>query len=222
VPTWIDLVDPEPAELREALPEHVHATAMAALHCTSTTTSRAHNRVARGLRARDPAAAGRVPADRLYYQSLKLVATMNALDGVEDAPGEAVDPAPAKEAPLEDTGMCLPPCRRGGGGTSTRDALDDEMTSRGLVAESSQQRSPASADFVATCSGPQDALPARTRSKDRGRAELDRGGSSPGVGIAFGSAFGKKAARVEGWRGPRLAGGIQDYLRGRSRTIRTR
>ncbi|HST13231.1 MAG TPA: hypothetical protein VLJ44_00085, partial [Gaiellaceae bacterium] len=31
MPTWIDLVDPSPAELRDALPGHVHATALAAL-----------------------------------------------------------------------------------------------------------------------------------------------------------------------------------------------
>jgi len=112
VPTWIDLVDPKQAELRDALPEHVHETAMEALLAPHEHDDEprprieSHGEYVLGILLLPV----EVPhEDRLYYQEIDFVATMDVLVTVSKTPpGEKpFDPAPAKEAcrPDEETGM---------------------------------------------------------------------------------------------------------------------
>lgn len=103
MPKWIDLVDPTPADLHDALPEQVHATALAELlrphehddeprpHVAS------HGSYVLGVLLLPV----QVPREgRLYYQEIDFVAASETLVTVSKTPpGERpFDPAPAKEA----------------------------------------------------------------------------------------------------------------------------
>ena len=91
MPQWIDLIDPTPAELQDALPEHVHSSALAALlkphehddeprpHIVS------HGTYVLGILLLPV----EVPEeDRLYYQEIDFVATTEVLvSGSKTPPG---------------------------------------------------------------------------------------------------------------------------------------
>jgi magnesium transporter len=112
VATWIDLVDPTGEELRAHLPEHVHATAVDAL-----TRQHVHDDEPRPrIESHGDYILGilllavAVPKeDRVYYQEVDFVATIDTLVSVSKTPpGERpFDPKPAKEAckAYEEVGM---------------------------------------------------------------------------------------------------------------------
>jgi magnesium transporter len=112
VPEWIDLVDPTAAELHAALPEHVHRTALEALLAPHEHDDEprphidSHGDYVLGILLLPI----EVPSeDRLYYQEVDFVATLDTLLTVSKTPpGEKpYDPAPAKAAcrAHEDVGM---------------------------------------------------------------------------------------------------------------------
>jgi magnesium transporter len=112
VAKWIDLVDPTDEELRTHLPEHVHATAIEAL-----TRPHVHDDEPRPrIESHGDYILGvlllavAVPKDdRVYYQEVDFVATIDTLVSVSKSPpGERpFDPKPAKEAcrAHDDVGM---------------------------------------------------------------------------------------------------------------------
>jgi magnesium transporter len=231
VPTWIDLVDPEPAALRDALPEHVHQTAMAALIAPHEHDDEPRPRI----ESHDGYVLGilllpvEVPEDdRLFYQEIDFVATLDVLVTVSKTPpGEKpFDPAPAKEACRrdEDTGMYVyhlvdEVAERY---LDVIDAIDDEIDElEDLVAET------AAAEIGRRIRGMRhDMLRIRrtlspTRDAVRkvvdNRIELASGELFPrDVEIAFGSAFDKLLRASEGLDAGRDAlAGIRDYLQGK-------
>ena len=231
MPQWIDLIDPTAAELHEALPEHVHATALAALLAPHEHDDEPRPRI----ESHGDYVLGilllpvEVPAeDRLYYQEIDFVATMSELITVSKTPpGEqAFDPAPAKEAcrSHEDTGMYVY-------------HLIDEVAERYLdVIDALDDEIDETEDRVAD-TGPSeigrrirglrhDMLGVRrtlapTRDAVRkildDRVELDVGELFPrDVEIAFGSAFDKLLRASEGLDAARDSlAGIRDYLQGK-------
>jgi magnesium transporter len=103
VAKWIDLVDPTDEDLRSQLPEHVHATAIEALtrpHLHDDEPRpriESHGDYILGVLLLAVA----VPKeDRVYYQEVDFVATIDTLVSVSKTPpGERpFDPKPAKEA----------------------------------------------------------------------------------------------------------------------------
>ena len=98
MPTWIDLVDPKPAELRTALPEPVHATALEALLAPHEHDDEprprieSHGDYVLGILLLPIEVANE---DRLYYQEIDFVATTEVLLTVSKTPpGEKpFDPA---------------------------------------------------------------------------------------------------------------------------------
>jgi len=231
VPTWIDLVDPTPADLQDALPEHVHATALAALLAPHEHNDEPRPRI----ESHGDYVLGilllpvEVPAeDRLYYQEIDFVATMNELITVSKTPpGEKpFDPAPAKEAcrSHEDTGMYVYHLvdEISEKFLDVVDALDDEI----------DELEDRVADTEPSAIGRRirgirhDLLGVRrtlapTRDAVRkildDRVELDRGELFPReVEIAFGSAFDKLLRASEGLDAARDSlAGIRDYLQGK-------
>jgi magnesium transporter len=102
-PDWIDLIDPSEDELRQHLPEHVHATALNALLAPHVHDDEprprieSHGDYVMGIFLIPVA----VPdEDRLYYQEVDFIATHETLVSVSKTPpGEQpFDPKPAKEA----------------------------------------------------------------------------------------------------------------------------
>lgn len=112
MPQWLDLIDPTPDQLREALPEHVHQTALAALLAPHLHNDDprpridSHGDYVLGIFLVPVAVRAE---DRVYYQEVDFVATVEALVSVSKTPpGEQpFDPKPAKEACRvhEDVGM---------------------------------------------------------------------------------------------------------------------
>jgi magnesium transporter len=231
VPTWIDLVDPTPAELRDALPEHVHATALEALLAPHEHDDEprprieSHGNYILGIlllpvEVRDE--------DRLYYQELDFVATTRELVTVSKTPpGEKpFDPAPAKDAcrAHEDVGMYVYHLidELAEKYLDVIDALDDEIDElEDLVAETkptgiARRVRGLRHDMLRirrTLSPTRDAV----RKIVDDRIELDRGELFPrDVEIAFGSAFDKLMRASEGMDAARDSlAGIRDYLQGR-------
>jgi magnesium transporter len=102
-PRWIDLIDPSEDELREHLPEHVHATALAALTAPHVHDDEPRPRIEThgdyvfGVFLVPVAVTNE---DRLYYQEVDFVATHEVLVSVSKTPPDEqpFDPKPAKEA----------------------------------------------------------------------------------------------------------------------------
>jgi len=102
-PRWIDLVDPDEEELREHLPQDLHASALGTLTARHDPENEPRPRVVShgeyilGIFLVPVA----VPdEDRVYYQEIDFVATRERLVSVSKTPpGEtAFDPQPAKDA----------------------------------------------------------------------------------------------------------------------------
>jgi len=231
VPTWIDLVDPKQAELRDALPEHVHETAMEALLAPHEHDDEprprieSHGEYVLGILLLPV----EVPhEDRLYYQEIDFVATMDVLVTVSKTPpGEKpFDPAPAKEAcrPDEETGMYVYHLvdEVAEKYLDVIDALDDEIDEL----EDRVTDTPPSEIGRRIRGLRHDLLHVRrtlapTRDAVRkildDRVELERGVLFPrDVEIAFGSAFDKLLRASEGLDAARDSlAGIRDYLQGK-------
>ena len=213
MPRWIDLVDPAPDDLRDALPEHVHATALDALLAPHEHDDEPRPRI----ESHGDYVLGilllpvEVPADdRHYYQEIDFVATMEVLvTGSKTPPGEKpFDPAPAKEACRvhEDTGMYVyhlvdEVAERY---LDVIDALDDEIdeledlvadTAPGEIGRRIRGLRHDMLRIRRTLSPTRDAV----RKIVDNRVELDRGELFPrDVEIAFGSAFDKLLRASEG------------------------
>ena len=231
VPKWIDLIDPEAAELRDALPERVHATALQALLAPHEHDDEPRPRID----SHDDYVLGilllpvEVKADdRLYYQEIDFVATMEELVTVSKTPpGEQpFDPAPAKEAcrSHEDTGMYVYHLidEVAEGFLDIVDALDDELDRvEDLVAiERPEQIGKRLRGLRHALLGVRRTL-SPTRDAVRkifdDRVELDDAQLFPRpVEIAFGSAFDKLLRASEGLDAARDSlAGIRDYLQGK-------
>jgi magnesium transporter len=231
VPKWIDLVDPEPAQLRDALPQHVHATAMEALLAPHEHDDEPRPRID----SHDDYVLGilLLPVevaedDRLYYQEIDFVATTDVLVTVSKTPPgeEPFDPGPAKEACRlhEDTGMYVyhlvdEVAERY---LDVIDAIDDEIDElEDMVAETAPREIGRRIrglrhDMLRvrrTLSPTRDAV----RKIVDNRVELGKGELFPrDVEIAFGSAFDKLLRASEGLDTARDAlAGIRDYLQGK-------
>jgi magnesium transporter len=231
VPTWIDLVDPEPAELRDALPGQVHATALQALLAPHEHDDEPRPRI----ESHGDYVLGilllpvEVPNDdRLYYQEIDFVATTDVLVTVSKTPpGEQpFDPAPAKEACRadEDTGMYVYHLvdEVAEKYLDVIDALDDEIDDlEDLVADSRPSEIGRHIRGLRhdmlhvrrTLAPTRDAV----RKIVDDRVELDKGELFPrDVEIAFGSAFDKLLRASEGLDAARDSlAGIRDYLQGK-------
>jgi magnesium transporter len=231
VPTWIDLVDPEPAELRDALPGQVHATALQALLAPHEHDDEPRPRI----ESHGDYVLGilllpvEVPNDdRLYYQEIDFVATTDVLVTVSKTPpGEQpFDPAPAKEACRadEDTGMYVYHLvdEVAEKYLDVIAALDDEIDElEDLVADSRPSEIGRHIRGLRhdmlhvrrTLAPTRDAV----RKIVDDRVELDKGELFPrDVEIAFGSAFDKLLRASEGLDAARDSlAGIRDYLQGK-------
>jgi magnesium transporter len=231
VPTWIDLVDPEPAELRDALPGQVHATALQALLAPHEHDDEPRPRI----ESHGDYVLGilllpvEVPNDdRLYYHEIDFVATTDVLVTVSKTPpGEQpFDPAPAKEACRadEDTGMYVYHLvdEVAEKYLDVIDALDDEIDElEDLVADSRPSEIGRHIRGLRhdmlhvrrTLAPTRDAV----RKIVDDRVELDKGELFPrDVEIAFGSAFDKLLRASEGLDAARDSlAGIRDYLQGK-------
>jgi magnesium transporter len=231
VPQWIDLVDPTAAELHAALPEHVHKTAMEALLAPHEHNDEPRPRI----ESHDDYVLGilllpiEVPTeDRLYYQEVDFVATMEALVTVSKTPpGEKpFDPAPAKEACRvhDDVGIFVYHLvdEVAEAFLDVVDAMDDEIDE--LEDQVSIERPQ---DVGKRLRGIRHDLLGirRTLSPTRdavrkivdNRVELTDGELFPrDVEIAFGSAFDKLLRASEGLDSARDSlAGIRDYLQGK-------
>jgi magnesium transporter len=231
VPKWIDLVDPTPAELHEALPEHVHATALAALLAPHQHDDEprprieSHGDYVLGILLLPIEVANE---DRLYYQEIDFVATPEVLLTVSKTPpGEQpFDPAPAKEAcrAHDEVGMYVYHLvdEVAEGFLDVVDAIDDEIDGLEDLVESEPAQ-----DVGRRIRGIRhDLLGIRrtlgpTRDAVRkivdDRVELDEGELFPrDAEIAFGNAFDKLLRASEGLDAARDSlAGIRDYLQGK-------
>ncbi len=231
MPEWIDLVDPTPDELKQALPEHVHVTAMQALLAPHEHDAEPRPRI----ESHGSYVLGilllpiEVQAEnRLYYQEIDFVATTDMLLTVSKTPpGEKpFDPAPAKEAcrPHEDVGMYVYHLvdEVSEGFLDVVDALDDEIDAlEDLVATESPQQvgrrlrgiRHGLLDIRRTLGPTRDAV----RKIVDDRVELDEGELFPrDAEIAFGSTFDKLLRASEGLDAARDSlAGIRDYLQGK-------
>ena len=110
MPEWRDLVDPSASELKEALPSHVHQTALAALlqphrHADEPRPRiESHGDYILGILLLPIGVPGE---NRLYYQEIDFIATIDVLVTVSKTPpGEKpFDPQDAKEACRADDGV---------------------------------------------------------------------------------------------------------------------
>ncbi len=231
MPEWIDLVDPTPVELHQALPEHVHQTALAALLAPHEHNDEPRPRIeSHGdyilgillLPIEMP------KEDRLYYQEIDFVATTDLLVTISKTPpGEKpFDPAPAKEAcrANEQVGMYVYHLvdEVAEGFLDVVDALDDEIDEvEDLVAaETPQQVGRRIRGLRHDLLGIRRTLgPTRdaVRKIVDDRVELDDGDLFPrDVEIAFGSAYDKLLRASEGLDAARDSlSGIRDYLQGK-------
>ncbi|HEY2327427.1 MAG TPA: magnesium transporter CorA family protein [Gaiellaceae bacterium] len=231
MPEWIDLVDPTADQLKAALPAHVHSTAMEALLAPHEHSDEPRPRID----SHDDYVLGilllpiEVPTEnRLYYQEIDFVATMDMLVTVSKTPpGEkAFDPAPAKDAcrAHEDVGMYVYHLvdEVGEGFLDIIDVLDDKIDElEDMVAESQPTEIGKrlrglrhSLLGIRRTLGPtRDAV----RKIVDNRVELEQGELFPrNVEIAFGSAFDKFLRASEGLDASRDSlAGIRDYLQGK-------
>jgi magnesium transporter len=231
VPNWIDLVDPGAAELHEALPEHIHATALQALLAPHEHDDEPRPRI----ESHGTYVLGilllpiEVPKeDRLYYQEIDFVVTEETLLTVSKTPpGEKpFDPAPAKEAcrAHEDVGMYVYHLidEVAEGYLDVIDALDDEideledMIEKESAPEVARRIRGMRHDLLGvrrTLGPTRDAV----RKVVDNRVELDEGELFPQpVEIAFGTAFDKLLRASEGLDAARDSlTGIRDYLQGK-------
>jgi magnesium transporter len=231
VPEWIDLIDPTPAELHGALPEHVHQTALEAL-----TTPLEHNDEPRpridshgdyvlGILLLPVEVAAE---DRLYYQEIDFIAMHDRLLTVSKTPpGEKpFDPAPAKQAcrAHDEVGMYVYHLidEVAEGFLDVIDSLDDEIDElEDLVASEDvavvgKRIRGLRHDLLGvrrTLGPTRDAV----RKIIDDRVELDDAELFPrDVEIAFGDAFDKLLRASEGLDTARdLLAGIRDYLQGK-------
>jgi magnesium transporter len=231
VPQWIDLIDPTAAQLHDALPEHVHATAMAALLAPHEHNDEprprieSHGDYVLGILLLPIEVA---QEDRLYYQEIDFVATTNVLLTVSKTPpGEkAFDPAAAKEAcrAHENVGMYVYHLvdEVAEGFLDVIDALDDEIDElEDLVADTppnevGRRIRGLRHDILGirrTLGPTRDAV----RKIVDDRVELDQGELFPhDAEIAFGNAFDKLLRASEGLDTARDSlSGIRDYLQGK-------
>ncbi|HZP71946.1 MAG TPA: magnesium transporter CorA family protein [Gaiellaceae bacterium] len=231
MPTWIDLVDPSADELRKSLPEHVHATALEALLAPHQHDDEPRPRI----ESHGDYVLGilllpiEVPKeDRLYYQEIDFVATMESLLTVSKTPpGEKpFDPAPAKEAcrEHEDVGMYVYHLidEVAEGYLDIIDALDDEIDALeddvegGTAQEIGRRLRGLRHDLLGvrrTLGPSRDAV----RKIVDNRIELADAELFPqSVEIAFGNAFDKLLRASEGLDAARDSlAGIRDYLQGK-------
>jgi magnesium transporter len=231
VPTWTDLVDPSADELRAALPQDVHATAMEALLAPHQHDDEprprieSHGEYVLGILLLPI----EVPKqDRLYYQEIDFVATPTTLLTVSKTPpGEKpFDPAPAKEAcrKHDEIGMYVYHLidEIAEGFLDVVDALDDEIdeleddVAAGTPAEIGRRLRGLRHDLLGvrrTLGPSRDAV----RKIVDDRIELDDAELFPrDVEIAFGSAFDKLLRASEGLDAARDSlAGIRDYLQGK-------
>jgi magnesium transporter len=231
VPEWTDLVDPSPEELRAALPEHVHATALAALLAPHEHNDEprprieSHGDYVLGILLLPIEVTAE---DRLYYQEVDFVATRETLLTVSKTPpGEKpFDPAPAKEACRvhEEVGMFVYHLvdEVAEGFLDVIDALDDEIdmledvVSTDSVEDVARRIRGLRHDLLGvrrTLAPTRDAV----RKVVDDRVELDEGDLFPReVEISFGNAFDKLLRASEGLDASRDAlSGIRDYLQGK-------
>ncbi len=231
MPQWIDLIDPTAVQLHSALPEHVHSTAMEALRAPHEHNDEPRPRID----SHDDYVLGilllpiEVPAEnRLYYQEIDFVATVDTLVTVSKTPpGEKpFDPAPAKEAcrAHEDVGMYVYHLvdEVAEGFLDIVDVLDDKIDElEDFVADTDP------ADVAKRIRGIRHSMLGirRTLSPTRdavrkivdNRVELEKGELFPrDVEIAFGSTFDKFLRASEGLDASRDSlAGIRDYLQGK-------
>ncbi len=228
---WIDLVDPSPDKLRSALPEEVHATALAALLAPHEHNDEPRPRI----ESHGDYVLGIVllpievtAEDRLYYQEVDFIATHDTLLTVSKTPpGERpFDPAPAKEACRvhDEVGMFVYHLvdEVAEGFLDVIDALDDEidrledMVSTESVEEIARRIRGLRHDLLGvrrTLAPTRDAV----RKVVDDRVELDEGDLFPReVEISFANAFDKLLRASEGLDASRDAlSGIRDYLQGK-------
>ena len=231
MPEWIDLVDPNEAELRAALPTTVHSTAMAALLAPHVHDDEPRPRIdgqgdyVLGILL--------LPVEvkeenRLYYQEIDFVVTADVLVTVSKTPpGEKpFDPKPAREAcrAHETIGMFVFHLvdEIAEGFLTVVDDIDDEIDElEDLVATETPTQVGRRIRGVRhgllgirrTLSPTRDAV----RKIVDDRVELDEGELFPRpVEIAFGSSFDKLLRASEGLDAARDSlAGIRDYLQGK-------
>ena len=231
MPKWIDLVDPTPEQLRDALPEHVHATALEALLTPHQHDDEprprieSHGDYVLGILLLPIEVAAQ---DRLYYQEIDFVATTEVLLTVSKTPpGEQpFDPEPAKEAcrAHDDVGLYVYHLvdEVAEGFLDVVDAIDDEIDGlEDLVQTEAPQEVGRRIRGIRhdllgirrTLGPTRDAV----RKVVDDRIELDQGELFPrDAEIAFGSAYDKLLRASEGLDAARDSlAGIRDYLQGK-------
>jgi magnesium transporter len=231
VPEWIDLVDPSAPELHDALPEHVHATALRALLAPHVHDDEprprieSHGDYVLGVFLLPVAVAAE---NRVYYQEIDFVATTKRLVSVSKTPPdeEPFDPKPAKEAcrAHEEVGMYVY-------------HLVDQIAERYLdLVDALDDEIDEAEDLIGTVDAPTVGRRIRDLRQDlRGirrtltptrdavhkvvddRIELDDGELFPrDVEIAFGDAYDKLLRATEALESSRDSlGGVRDYLQGK-------
>jgi magnesium transporter len=228
---WIDLVDPSPAELHKALPEHVHQVAMEVLLAPHEHDDEprprieSHGNYVLGILLLPV----EVPAeDRLYYQEIDFVATHETFVTVSKTPpGEQpFDPKSAKEAcrEHEEIGMYVYHLidEVAESYLDLIDVVDDEIDELEDLVSTLQPQEVGRRlrglrhDLLGirrTLSPTRDAV----RKIVDNRVELDGAELFPhDVEISFGSAYDKFLRSTEGLDNARDAlAGIRDYLQGK-------
>jgi magnesium transporter len=231
VPQWLDLIDPTPEQLREALPEHVHRTALAALLAPHVHNDEPRPRIeSHGdyvlgiflvpVAVRDE--------DRVYYQEVDFVATVETLVSVSKTPpGEnPFDPKPAKEACRhhEEVGMYVYHLvdQIAERFLDIVDDLDDEIDElEDMIGESDAHAiGRRLRDLREDVRGIRRTLTPTRDAVHRivdNRVELDEGELFPrDVEIAFGDAYDKLLRATEALESSRDAlAGVRDYLQGK-------
>jgi len=231
VPEWRDLVDPNAADLKAALPEHVHRTALDALLAPHQHDDEPRPRVEShgdyilGILLLP---IGVPEDDRLYYQEVDFIATLDVLVTVSKTPpGEQpFDPQNAKEAcrAHEGVGMFVYHLldEVAEGFLDVIDAVDDEIDDLEdrvpieTPAEVGKKLRALRHDLLGirrTLGPTRDAV----RKIVDNRVELDDAELFPrDAEIALGNAFDKLLRASEGLDSARDSlAGIRDYLQGR-------
>jgi len=230
-PQWIDLIDPTPAELHEVLPERVHSTAFAALLAPHVHDDEPRPRIdAQGDYVLGiflvPIA---VPdEDRVYYQEIDFVATVDVLITISKTPADEkpFDPKPAKEAcrAHEEVGMFVYHLvdHVAENFLDLVDDLDDEIDeledrvaneAANVVGKRLRELREDVRGIRRTLTPTRDAV----RKIVDDRVELDEGELFPqDVEIAFGDAYDKLLRATEALESSRDAlGGVRDYIQGK-------
>jgi magnesium transporter len=231
VPEWRDLVDPIPEKLQAALPEHVHRTALEALLAPHQHDDEprprieSHGEYILGILLLP---IGVAAENRLYYQEIDFIATMDVLVTVSKTPpGEQpFDPRDAKEAcrPNDGVGMFVYHLldEVAEGFLDVVDAVDDEIDDLEDLVPSERPNEVGRRlralrhDLLGirrTLAPTRDAV----RKIVDNRIELDEGELFPrDAEIALGNAFDKLLRASEGLDAARDSlAGIRDYLQGK-------